>query len=256
MISSVTNWSGSGWVPIEIAARRSPAAQPSVRRVRHSSELRRQRDAVPGQQQAGFGDGERQVAGPDLGQLPGQPVAVQRQRRVHPRGNHQPQPGPGVPQHVVKPVQHLGVGQQMQVVQDQRHRRVLGRQRRRQPQQEQVAGLPARRRATRRDGNAGPAQCRDDIGPEDLRLVVELIQADPGHRPGFGRRPQRQRHRLARARRAGDNRQRAPPRALGDQLGDPRPRHHPVRHTRRGDLRDQDRIADRTLLTAGAPPHA
>ena len=47
---------------------------------------RRQRDAVPGQQQAGFGDGERQVAGPDLGQLAGQPVAVQRQRRVHPRG--------------------------------------------------------------------------------------------------------------------------------------------------------------------------
>ena len=48
--------------------------------------VRRQRDAVPGQQQAGFGDGERQVAGPDLGQLAGQPVAVQRQQRVHPRG--------------------------------------------------------------------------------------------------------------------------------------------------------------------------
>jgi len=48
---------------------------------------------VPGQQQAGFGDGEGQVAGPDLGQLPGQPVPVQRQR-VHPRGNSSRRPGP------------------------------------------------------------------------------------------------------------------------------------------------------------------
>jgi hypothetical protein len=32
--------------------------------------VRRQRAAVPGREQAGFGDGEGQVAGPDLGQLP------------------------------------------------------------------------------------------------------------------------------------------------------------------------------------------
>ena len=217
--------------------------------------VRRQRDAVPGQELPGFGDGERQVAGPDLGQLAGQPVAVQRQR-VHPRGHQQAQAGPHVPQHVVKALHHRGVGQQMQVIQDQRHRRVLGSQRRRQPQQEHVPGVPAPRGGQRRrQGHAGPAQRRDDIGPEDPGPVVELIHTDPGDRPGFGRRPQRQGHRLARARRAGDNSQPAPPRPLRDQLGDPRPRHHPVRHERCGDLRCQDRNASGNCQPSGAGRH-
>ena len=90
----------------------------------------RQRAAVPGHELPGFGDGESKLAGADLGQLAGQPVAVQWQR-VHPGGDQQAQARPCVPQHVVKPVQHRGVGQQMQVIQDQRHRRVLGRQCRR-----------------------------------------------------------------------------------------------------------------------------
>ena len=98
--------------------------------------LRRQRDFVLRQQQARFDTAESEVAGPDLGQLAGQPEAMQRQQRVHARRNHQTQPR--VPQHVVKPAQHLGVGQQMKVVDDQRHRRVRGGQRRRQPQQELV----------------------------------------------------------------------------------------------------------------------
>ena len=33
--------------------------------------VRRQRAAVPGHEPTGFGNGERQVAGPDLGQLAG-----------------------------------------------------------------------------------------------------------------------------------------------------------------------------------------
>jgi hypothetical protein len=74
----------------------------------------------------------------------------------------------------------------MHVVQDQRHRRVLGRQRRREPQQEDVAGAPAPRRGQRcRQVRTGPAQCRDDIGPEDPRPVAGLIQADPGTVPGW-----------------------------------------------------------------------
>ena len=133
----------------------------------------------------------------------------------------------------------------MQVVNDQRHRRVLGRQRRRQPRQEDVVGRPPSRggRQCSRDGNAGPAQGRDEIGPEDPRPVVVVIQGYPGHRPRFRRRPQRQGHRLARAGWAGDHRQRAPPPTLGDQHGDPRARHRPARHTRRRDLRCQDRSA-------------
>ena len=54
---------------------------------------------------------------------------------------------------------------------------------------------------------------------------------------------------------AGDHRQRAPPRTLGDQLGDPRARYGLVRHSRRHDLRCQDRItgADSRPPGAGRP---
>ena len=144
----------------------------------------------------------------------------------------------------------------MRVVQDQRHRRVLGRQRPREPQQQDVAGVRSPRGGQRRrQGHTGPAQRRDDIGPEDPRPVIELIHADPGHHPGPGRRPQRQGRRLARARRAGDNSQRAPPRTLHDQLGDPRPRHGPARHTRHGDLSRHDRNAGGNCRPSGAGRH-
>ena len=149
----------------------------------------------------------------------------------------------------------------MQVIQDQHHRRVLGSQRRRQPQQERMVARSARPGGHPRNGNARPTQCCRDIGPEHLRPVVELIQAEPGNHPGSGRRPQRQGHCLARARRARDNGQRAPPRPLGDQLGDVRTMHRPLRHTRRGDLRCQDRIAAETAdrpvrITWSAPSAA
>ena len=105
-----------------------------------------------------------------------------------------------------------------------------------------IRGLPPRGGGQgSRNGDSGPAQRRDDIGPEDPGPVVVVIQAHPGNRPGLRRRPQRQGHRLARARRTGDNGQRAPARALGDQPGDPRPRRRPARHARRCDLRCQHR---------------
>ena len=214
--------------------------------------LRRQRDSMLRQEQAGFGAAESEVAGPDLGQLASQPVAMQRQQRVHARRSHQSQPR--VPQHVVKPAQHLGVGQQMKVVDDQRHRRVRGGQRRRQPQQELVVGCLPRPggRQGPRNGHAGPAQCRDDIRPEDPRTVVVVIETDPGHRAWARRRPQRHSHRLARAGRAGDNSQPAPRCVLANQLADPRARNGPARHARRGDLSGQNRIADGGDLPSGA----
>ena len=62
------------------------------------------------------------------------------------------------------------------------------------------------------------------------------------NRPGFGGRPQCQRHRLAGAWGAGANGERTPSRAAGDQLGDPGALHRPGRNSRRRDLRPQDRI--------------
>ena len=88
---------------------------------------------------------------------------------------------------------------------------------------------------TLRKGNSGPAQGRNGIGPEGAGLVVEVVQGNPGNSAAFGRRPKRQGHRFARAGRAGDDGQPASPRALGDQLGDPRTRHRPVRYTWHGD---------------------
>ena len=104
-------------------------------------------------------------------------------------------------------------------------------------------------------GNSGPAQGCDGIAPEGAWLVLEVVHGDPGNSSGFGRCPQRQGHRFAHAGRAGDDGQRAPPRALGDQLGDPRPRHRPARHTWRGDPGGQDGDASGNCRPPGGSRH-
>ena len=104
-----------------------------------------QRPAVLLQQQAGLIEAEREVAGAYLGQLSGQPVPVQGQQRIHPRGDHQPQRGPYVPEDELEPFQHGRIGQQVKVVKDQRDRRVLGGQRGRQPEQESLISRPSAR---------------------------------------------------------------------------------------------------------------
>ena len=135
----------------------------------------------------------------------------------------------------------------MEVVEDQGHLRVLGSKCRCQPQQEQILRRPPPRGGQRPgNGNTRPAQCGDDIGQEHPWPVVIVVQAEPGDRPGLCRRPQCQGHRLARADRAGDHGQRAAPHTLGDQCGDPRPLHRPVRHTRWGEPGWEDRVPPRT----------
>ena len=145
----------------------------------------------------------------------------------------------------------------MQVIQNQRHRRVLGSQRRRKLQQEHTVADPPPHggRQRPRQGNAGRTQRRHDVRPEDPWPVVELIQAEPGNNPGFGHRPQRQGRRLPRARRAHDNSQLAPPHVLGDELGDARALHSPLGQTRRRDLHCRDRIADGHCRPSGTGPH-
>jgi hypothetical protein len=119
-----------------------------------------------------------------------------------------------------------------------------------------IRGLPPRGGGQRlRNGDSGPARRREEIGPGDSRLVVVVIQGNPGNRAGFRGGPQRQGRRLARAGRAGDNGQRAPPRTLGDQLGDPRAVHRPVRHTRRRDPRCRDRKVSRNCRPPGGDRH-
>ena len=217
------------------AEARRPALGPSRKAL---DRICRQRAPVLCQHQVGLGGAESQVAGPDFGQLAGQPIAVQRQRRIRPGGDHHAQTRLRVPQDEVKLGHHRRFGQDMKVVDDQWHRRVLGGQHRHKLQQERMARRPSARSSQQRlrKGDSGPAKCRDCIGREGPWLIVEVIQGDPSNRPRLGRRPQRQRHRFAGAGRASDDGERAPPRALGDQLGDPRPRHRPLWHIRHRDL--------------------
>ena len=75
--NSATKRSGSGCRLSAITARRSPAAQPSVRRCSAAAPVVGQRDARRGEQLARLALGEPQIAGPDLGDLVGEPELVQ-----------------------------------------------------------------------------------------------------------------------------------------------------------------------------------
>ena len=80
-------------------------------------------------------------------------------------------------------------------------------------------------------------------------LAVGLLLLTAGGLLATGRR------RLARARRASDNSQLAPPHVLGDELGDARALHGPLGHTRRRDLRCRDRIVGGHCGPSGAGRH-
>lgn len=132
------------------------------------------------QQHAGFSAAEGKVTGPDLGQLPGKAVPVQRQQRIDPRRDYQVQGCHGIPEYVVKVFQDGRFGQQVEVVQHHHHGLILGGQRRREPDEEGVIdGHPARPGQHRRHGDARPSQGGYDIGPEHPGLVVVTVQGEP-----------------------------------------------------------------------------
>jgi hypothetical protein len=67
------------------------------------------------------------------------------------------------------------------------------------------------RERPRVDPGHGSPQRGDQVGPEGCRLIVALVEREPGHRLSIGRRicqPLGQQRRLAAARRRGDERQR------------------------------------------------
>jgi len=228
-----------------------PALDPPGDELQHRAG---QGDAVLGHQLGRFGNGEGHLGGADLGQLPGHPVAVQRQQRVRPRGRDQVQARLGVPQHGGQFLHRSGRGDQVQVIQDQDHRRILLGQDGRQPEQEaMVDGTAAGEQGLAAwYGHSRLAQRLDGTRPERPRPVVELVQRDPGHPPACRARgrPRGQGHRLARAGRAGHHRQRQG-RARRDAPGQARPRDHPAGHGGRGDLGRQHRMTGRR-----GPPRA
>ena len=116
--------SGSGCPSSESAASRRPSG-PAFHPV--GDELHRaggKLEPVLRHQPGCFGDGEREIASANFGQLPGQPVAVQRQAGVDPGGRYQAQARPGVLQQVGQFLQWPGRGQEMKIIKDQDHRRL------------------------------------------------------------------------------------------------------------------------------------
>jgi len=179
---------------------------------------------------------------------------VQRQQRIDPGGDHQPQSRRGMLQHVGQPFQHLGAGQQVDIVQDKGGGGILRRHQRGEPEQEfMVDRIPAHRRDHGPgNGHAGPPQCLQDVGPEHPGLVVMVVDGDPrGRALDAGRGPHGQGHRLARPGWPGHRRHR-PPRALDDEFLDARPRDEPFGNAGHGDLGRQERVAGPGRL----PPRA
>ena len=80
-------------------------------------------EVVAVQQLGHLGHAEGQVGGPELAQLAGDEQPVQRQGRVGPGDQHQPEPGRGVADQQLQPPQDLGVGELVDVVEHQHHRR-------------------------------------------------------------------------------------------------------------------------------------
>ncbi len=215
-----------------------------------------QGDALMRQEQAGLLDVEGQVVGPDLGELPGQPVPVQGQQRVHPRGNDQMQAWMGVPLHVVQGVQSGRICHQVKIVEDQDDGRVLDREHRGQPDQERMLhGLTCGPGEDPRHENACPPQGSHDIRPEHPRLVVIVVEGDPGQDAGVraGGGPGGDSHGLACSRRPGDRGQRAAS-ALGDELLDARAGDRPARQFGHDNFGHQDRIVSvGTPAESGCP---
>ena len=134
--------------------------------------------------------GEAQLSSTQLSELPAGPQPRQRQRRVRPARQHQPQPRRQMlGQEQQRPVDRLRVDQVV-VIEDQHHLILSGLrggqfvdQRR-----HQTIGGGRHERAQQRTGQlANPGAClahrRYRVAPEPRRIVVRGVQRQPGHRP-------------------------------------------------------------------------
>ena len=155
------------------------------------------RDPGGGEQGRRLVPGEREVARAQVDDLLTQPEAVEPQRRVGPRGEHQQQVGGPVAKERGQPVQRVRCGDGVDVVEDQgdRARRGEGVDDRRDERR-----VPARRgrprQCPRRPVRARHAvERREQGGPEPAVRVVVGVERDPG--PGPVRQPVGEELRLA-----------------------------------------------------------
>ena len=167
-----------------------------------------QRQARIAQQRRRLGAGQRQVSRADLQEPAFRAQPRHPQRRLGPPGQHQP----GAVRHMIGQHRHRGPAllgvQQVHVIQHQHNRHGHRRERRPQPGHHRARHRTARGgqhvehpAADRLDG----IERRCDVGEQDLRVVVPLVDRDPGEGRTRVLGPLRQQRRLAVARR-GDHR--------------------------------------------------
>ena len=217
------------------------------------------------QQLVGLGAGEAELGDAQLDQLAAGPQAGQGQGRVDPGGHHQVHVGRQVLDEEPEAGMAHPVGDQVVVVQHQHQVGLAGGELVEQLRQDHLGEDVGRARALEQGERAlaepglDHPERLDDIGPEPHRVVVAVVQRQPGDPPGavVGPPPLGQQGRLARPGRGVDQAQ--PPLGPGlQQPVQPGPGDQPGPDRRRAELgpkEDRPRRARRSRrLGAHASP--
>jgi len=169
----------------DMAASRSPAAQPSVRSSKLGDLGRRHVESTLGEQVGRFRQGEGEVVVANLGELPLEPQPLQRQLRIRPGEEHQPQHWCWAPQQGGQPLPDRGLGHLVQVVEHDDHRLPEPSEPVGQAKVEVVIGAVWRHQLSQRvvgGGCACGAHCGQDVRPEPGRVIVVTVERHPRDR--------------------------------------------------------------------------
>ena len=158
----------------------SLGAQPQLADVR-GGEL----DAGGLEQVGRLGLGEGEVGLADLGQLPGEPEPAEPERRVHARGDHDPQRARRMPQQPVEVGEHAAVAHLVEVVEHQHDGLLELHQGVDQGGDQQVDALD-RVDGERRDGlgHPGGGEGVEHAAPEAAAIPVGAVEREPRDDPG------------------------------------------------------------------------
>ena len=171
---------------IDSAASCSAAIQPSVRasNVAMSAAVS-SRPIAPFRYVGGFLGGEAQVGGPDLHQLAARPQARQRQRRIGPAREHEVRTLGQMVEEVGQPVLNVVAIDDVEVVEDENDIPVdavqLVDERREHGFRRRVRRIQERA-CVRAEAGHRRLERREDVRPEQRRIVVALVEREPRHR--------------------------------------------------------------------------
>ena len=218
--------------------------------------LARKVDAVRCKEVVDLRADEREIAEADLGHHACQPVAVQGQSGIDPADDHQPQVRARMAEEEIELGGNCRPSQHLSVVKDDDDRLApVGQCRGQADQQGMLNRVRSCGHTDGRQLHAVMGKARQEVGPEDSRVGILGVEADPHERCGrpAGNDPRVQQHRLPRPRQGTDERQR-PVHAAGHDIQKPVPHDHPWTQRRYPELRGHDRVAIRCHPLRGIRP--